>query len=104
MSENNFKQAPKTIGYGNNLKPIKGNQEEAKLRRRNNERIEKTYGPRSAPASDKKPIGEWSAPMNKNKLLRMEAGRAPSGSASSGTNTFAPNFVRRNDGSTGMCG
>lgn len=102
MPENNFKQAPKTIGYGNNLKPIKGTQEEEKLRRRDNERIAKTYGPRSAPASDKKPIGEWSAPMNKNKLLRMEAGNGVSGSEPSGTNTHASKFFMRKDGSTGM--
>ena len=45
-----------------------------------------------------KPIkGEWDAPQNAK--MKYEAGSAPSG-----TNTFAPKFVKRKDGSTGMCG
>jgi len=44
-----------------------------------------------------KPVkGEWDAPQNAK--MKYEAGSAPSG-----TNTFAPKFVKRKDGSTGMC-
>lgn len=44
-----------------------------------------------------KPVkGEWDEPQNAK--MKYEAGSAPSG-----TNTFAPKFVKRKDGSTGMC-